>query len=226
MKSLLQLLNVIGEEGEEKLRFQTLKIFFSTAGRMRDVEMNQSLLRKISREEKVLLPSFQQSFRSLLRITRANTRSAAALPLEQEISELTQKVRLVLSKLTEDECTEKTTEEVFRQLEVYRSGLSFSDKETHALRKKMKRIYYWLGYLPVNTCFTEKQMKQLDRALVTLGHWQDHTVFRSRLRAFRQQYLANGSEEYEHSQKLEAATRLIRDQWKAKAEELLKKLLV
>lgn len=225
MKSLLQLLNVIGEEGEEKLRFQTLKIFFSTAGRMRDVEMNQSLLRKISREEKVLLPSFQQSLRSLLRITRANTRSAAALPLEQEISELTQKVRLVLSTLTENECSQKTTEEVYRQLEVCRADLSFSDKEAHAIRKKMKQVYYWLGFLPVNPCFTEKQMKQLDKALLALGHWQDHTVFRSRLRAFRQQYLAKGSEEYEHSQKLETATRLIRDQWLARAEELLKKLV-
>lgn len=226
LKSLLQLLNILEEKGEDPLRFQSLQIFFSTAGRMRDVEMNQSLLRKISREEKVLLPSFQQSLRSMLRITRVNTRNGATVPLEMEISQLTHRFKASLYRFPEGECTERITEEIFRQLENYRNGFSLTDKEPHVLRKKMKRIYYWLGFMPVNACFTEKQMKQLDKALLALGHWQDHTVFRTRLRSFRRQYLAKGTEEYEAGRKLETATRLIRDQWLARAEELFRKLLI
>lgn len=224
LKSTLQFANTI-KPGEDDLAFDSIQLFFLVSGKFRDVDMSLSLLRKTGREEKIDLPAFRKSLGSMLSITRSNSKAAAAGPLEEELTSVTGQLRSQLEALTDETLDQMVQELAYKLLEEGKLLQEQLPEEAHPLRKKLKRLYYWLRSCPVNTCFDEPQMKQLDKSLRSLGNWHDYLVFHHKLRKFRKEYLVKGSQEEEHSRKMEEIALLLRDQWLADAKQRVKKLL-
>lgn len=224
LKSILQFINAIRPD-EEDLAFDSIQLFFRVAGKFRDVDMSLSLLRKTGRQEKIDLPAFRQALGSMLSITRAHTKAAAAGPLEAELMSVTGQLRSQLEGFNDETLGQQVQELAGKILEEVNLLLEQLPEEAHPLRKKLKRLYYWLRSCPINTCFDESQMKQLEKSLRSLGFWHDFLVFHQKLRKFRKEYLVKGSVEDEHSRKMEEIAVLIRDQWLADAKQRVKKLM-
>lgn len=224
LKSILQFINTIRPE-EDELAFDTIQFFFLTSGKFRDVDMSLSLMRKTGRQEKIDLPGFRKTLGSMLSITRTSTKVAAAGPLEEELVSVTGQLQSRLEGLTDDRLDQFVQELAYKILDEVKELLEQLPEQAHLLRKKLKRLNYWLRSCPINTCFDEPQMKQLDKSLRSLGYWHDFLVFHQKLRKFRKEYLVKGSVEDEHTRKMEDIAVLLRDQWLSDARQRVKKLL-
>lgn len=223
LKSVLQFTRIIEPEGDHPA-FDRIQLFYLSSGKFRDVEMSLTLLKKTGRQEKIQLPGFRKNLLSLLSFTRSKTQEAAVGPLEQELTDLTIQLRARLESYTDERLDQLVQEIAYTILDEVRQLLEQLPEEAHTLRKKLKRLNYWLRSCPVNTCFDERQMKQLDKSLVALGNWHDFLVFHQKLRRFRKEYLVKGTAEQEHGRKMEEIAVLLRDQWLADAKQRVKKL--
>lgn len=188
--------------------------------------MSDVLLKKYSKKEKCLLPSFQQYLRALKSIGRVQTKAAANTEISSNLHSVHQELSPSLNSISENELNELIQAYAGRKWESCMSMKDHFSKQAHPIRKELKQVYYLLMLCPVNPFFDVPQMKQLDMILNALGHWHDHEILYERLRYFRKHMLVKGLEEYEQVVKLEELLKLERDGWLGKAEEGLRRILL
>jgi CHAD domain-containing protein len=90
----------------------------------------------------------------------------------------------------------------------------------HEIRKLLKDVYYWMKICPEEQGNAVIKIKSLDKMLNNLGSWQDHFIFREKLKYFRNEYLPKGSAELEGIKALEEKSALEQDVLLAKAKSL------
>ncbi len=204
LRSFLQLTAKILALGEKK-QFHSIKVLFQSSGRFRDVEMALYLLKRYAGRDRPGLPSFQKHLRSLYSLTRTATQKSSMTDHEAELDVLTQWMDASLLSLGDEQLMKYIEELSVKILEEVRTlHLHFADN-AHAIRKLFKLLYYWLKACPGDDhpALDKKQMKNLDKTLISLGNWQDHFVLGKKLRNFRKQYLVKNTIEFEESKHIE-----------------------
>jgi len=202
----------------------TVRTIFRIAGIYRDEEMSDVLLKKYSKKEKCLLPSFQQYLRALKSIGRVQTKAAALTDIHSCLLSIQHNHLPVLADYTDAGLNDLIQTYTSRKWKECLSMQEHFNKKAHAIRKELKQVYYLLLLCQVNTLFDDGQMKQLDQILNALGNWHDHEVLHQRLRYFRKNMLVKEMEEYGQAIKLEALLKLEREGWLLKADEGLKEM--
>lgn len=207
--------------GAEPAKFETIQQFFRLTGKYRDADMSLSLLNKTGKDEKIAIPSFSSNLRAMLRATRKSSAESAALPHEAELDTISEWIKERLTAMTNDDLDKKTEEQGLELLKDIQPLVEKFSHNAHAIRKKLKRLFYWLKQCPVNPFFDNKQMKAFDRTLTALGNWHDYFVVNNKLRKFRKEYLIRKTAEYDHAKKMEQVFNFMQVQWLAEADDKL-----
>ena len=205
-------------------RLELIPHFFKVAGHLRDWDMSRQLLGSLLRKENSDLPVQRKTMAALHRISRDQTLTAAMEPLASELAQFSGELHAVLQGYPDAELEARVQDIARQQLDQLMERLEQWPDQAHALRKKGKRLYYWMDACPVNSLFGPKQFRQLHQCLQALGHWHDHQVLRQRVRACSKLALVKTAAEKERSQKIEAVLQLLGEQWLAKAREEWKKI--
>lgn len=224
-RALLRLLHSSGIEEEVCSFPQSLRIFYAVAGRYRDTEMGILLLHRISRQEGIRLPSFLQSQKAILSISRKQLRQAAASIIPTDITALGPCVEDLSNTIEEEALNERINRLSAERLVEVAADMKELRKQAHACRKKLKQVYYWLQLASVNTLFGSRQMRSLHKILEALGHWHDHAVLYQRIRHYRKTTLVKGLEEEEACRHAAIYLKKLRDEWLFGAGEMMEKLL-
>lgn len=224
MKSVVRLFNAVTGI-DSAVKPEAIQLFFKICGKFREEEMSLSLLKKILKEEAVAIPSFQKKLQLMTALTRENVRKAAEMPVEDELKALTAILNTGLINSSDELINKKTEELVNEALDSLKQDLEKFSEQAHAIRKKLKELYYWLRQCTVNPFFDERQMKILDKALTALGNWHDYFVLSNKLRKFKKEYLVKKTEEYNLVCKIEEITGLLQQHWLAAAEQKITSLL-
>ncbi|MGQ0739582.1 MAG: CHAD domain-containing protein, partial [Bacteroidota bacterium] len=210
LKSSLALANTVGPGDEEK-KFELIQQFFRISGKHRDVDTCLLLLQRLAKKEQVTVPSLTQHFKKILPITRKAMQSAAVDDHEAELASLSGWMHSSLSSFS-DETIARQTEKMAADCLNELNGLADKFREhAHAIRKLLKKLYYWLKQCPVNPFFDKSQMKKLDRVLTDLGNWHDYFVLRIKVKVFRREYLVKGTIAYRQAKKLEELAEIMQD---------------
>ncbi len=224
LKSCLRLAHkVTGEKEEQKP--ESIQRFFRITGRYRDVDISLSLLGKIGKAENCSLPPLNRYLATMQRATRDMVHAAAGAPYESELASINLWMTEQLSAVTGEELVNQTEE---LSTGIFRDVRDLSEKFTdhaHAIRKKLKQLYYWLKLCPVNPFFDKIQMKRLEEALTALGNWHDQFVLQDKIRKFRKEYLVRQTPDHEQAKKLEAITGRRQEEYLVVAEGLIGGLL-
>ena len=218
LNSSLALANSI-TAGDEVKKFELIWQFFRISGKNRDVDTCLLLLRRLEKQEQVMLPPLVQQLKKMLLITRKAMRSAAGDDLEGELATISEWMHSSLSSLPDDTIARQTEKMAAVCLDEFDSLSDKFREHAHGIRKLLKRLYYWLKQCPVNPFFDRSQMKKLEKALRDLGNWHDYFVLRNKVRSFRKEYLVKGTAAYGQAIKLEELSGIMQDGYLADAKE-------
>lgn len=219
MRSYLRLKQKItGENWKEQ--FAGITLLFKSLGRLRDFDMSITLLRRYQDKEKPRLLLFQNYLNTNRNLTRRWAKEAAIKFEEQELNCFTDQFVSSLASFTKNELAEKTVEAARGNLDKTNQLTRHFQKNVHEIRKLLKDVYYWMKICPEEQGNAVIKIKSLDKMLNNLGSWQDHFIFREKLKYFRNEYLPKGSAELEGIKALEEKSALEQDVLLAKAKSL------
>jgi len=180
MRSYLRLKeHLIGEEW--KGSFSKISALFKSFGRLRDFDMSLDLTRRSERKEHLSF-HFLKEYLSVNRsLTRRWAKQAAISFNEDEPSAFQQQFNLSLSNA---EILEKIIHLSGSKIKKVKSLSKHFEKNVHEIRKQLKDVYYWLKICPKDLAESFINMKSVDRMLNYLGSWQDHFIFRKKIKQY------------------------------------------
>lgn len=201
LRSYLRLLEKVSGT-EWKTPFTALDYLFKTLGTHRDVEMSLSLLKKHPYTQAETLLYFKQYLLAQHTLTRRWTKSAARKFNKDSFQSLNQ-LMASFSFFTNEELTflirQYSREKMDRAVKLARNFVA----EAHEIRKLLKDLYYWIRMSPPEAQPPLQHVKKLEKLLATLGHSQDHFLFKEKLKLFRKDLVPGKHPPYEAIKKLE-----------------------
>ena len=199
MRSYLRLKEIIDRQETAatgwKESFHPVSILFKSLGMLRDFDMSLVLLREFQKKEQKNLSAFQNFLSVNRTLARRWAREAAAGFNEVDIYRLKELFYQTLEEYSDEMLFEKvksTTENKFRK--VNKLAANFK-KNTHAIRKELKDVFYWLKIFPAEMTESFVHIKPLDKTLENLGSWQDQFIFREKLKHFKKEFTAKAKTE-------------------------------
>ncbi len=184
--------------GEDwKQSFANIFLIFKSLGKLRDFDMSMSLLLKYQRSEKIQFPSLKKYFSVNRTLTRRWAKDAAIKFNEQELIFSLQQISTSLAAISNYELCDMIIESAGKNMKKVNQLTKHFQKNAHSIRMLLKDVYYWLKICPQDKVESFINLKSLDRVLNNLGRWQDHFIFRKKLKHFRKEYLLKGGEEVE-----------------------------
>lgn len=202
LKSCLLLLSGVYAD-REPLKFVSVQQLFRVTGKFRDIDNCIALLAKIVRQDQPRLESLEKYLQTLRSLTRRMAKESAQLPLEEELEGITTQFNFLLSAMPSGEFGRRASKEAQTLFYGVKDLIKQGDKQAHEIRKRLKRLYYWLGIFPENPVFDLKYMKTLDQSLKALGEWHDHFVLGARIREYRKDFLVKGTPDHTLALELE-----------------------
>ncbi|MFZ9387501.1 MAG: CHAD domain-containing protein [Chitinophagaceae bacterium] len=202
LKSCLSLLSAVYAD-REPMKFVLVQQLFRVTGKFRDIDNCITLLAKIFRKDQRRLESFEKYLQTLRSITRRMSKESAQLPLEEELGGITTRFNFLLSEMPAGELGHRASKEAQALFYGVKDLIKEGDKQAHEIRKRLKRLYYWLSLFPENPVFDLKYMKTLDQSLKALGEWHDHFVLGAHIRDYRKDFLVKETPDYALARELE-----------------------
>ena len=182
LRSYLRLNKQLTDE-EWKESFSKILSLFKSFGRLRDFDLSLNLTRKCERKEAMSFSFFKEYLSVNRTLARKWAKQEAIKFNDQEQAILKQEFNLAL---TNAEVCEKIIQLSTLKIKKVKSLSKHFQKNAHAIRKQLKDIYYWLKICPKDLVESFINMKALDRMLNYLGSWQDHSIFRKKIKQFIQ----------------------------------------
>lgn len=180
MRSYLRLKeHLIGEEW--KGSFSKIAVLFKSFGRLRDFDMSLDLTRRSERKEHLSFLFFKEYLSVNRSLTRRWAKQTALSFNEDEPSVFQQQFNVSLSNA---EILEKIIHLSGLKIKKVKSLSKHFEKNAHEIRKQLKDVYYWLKICPKDLTESFINIKTLDRMLNYLGSWQDHFIFRKKIKQY------------------------------------------
>ena len=180
---------------EVELLIKNTESFFTLSGRQRDLEICQEMVSSLKKETGYSYTELQSWFSSCLKKARGWTIAGIQSFNKSELQ--------IAGRLLEQKIQSTDTNTISRQLlkliDEQIPELHHHFREPHQLRKKLKKIYYWLQLIRPGV----PETTSLNDILDDLGHWQDLGVVGTRIKHFRQDLLPKIFIEKEHLKEAE-----------------------
>ena len=180
MRSYLRLKeHLAGEKWKES--FIKIITLFKSFGRLRDHDMSLILLRLNERKQHLSFPFFKEYLSVNRSLSRKWAKQAAINFNGDGLSSFEQQFNLGLNN---SEIYEKIIHLSRLKIKKVKSLSKHVEKNTHEIRKQLKDVYYWLKICPKEMAESFINIKDLDRMLNYLGRWQDHFIFRNKIKQY------------------------------------------
>lgn len=191
---------------------------FATVGRLRDVEICQACLREHRLQTGEPFPAFTAFLKSQFRPALRWAKDALADYRPREIEKIGGFLKSEDTGLIKQAPPGKLQE----LIEAAWQDVPACYRQPHALRKRLKTIYYWMKMLPEGNPVHDRA-GELAPLLDQLGAWQDRSVLIRRIRHFRKDYLPAPFPEYAALKEYTASlTEMNRDAMRHVVRELKK----
>jgi CHAD domain-containing protein len=190
MRSYLRLKEELaGEKWKEE--FSEILILFKSFGRLRDIEMSISLIRK---EEKRLNISFT-NFKKYLIVNRSLVRKWVK---QDAVTFNEQQIDGFAKGFNPSYSTEELIEKIIRisesKIKKAKQLSRHFQKRAHNIRKELKDVFYWLSICPADMAINVINLKSLDKILDQLGKWQDHFILVKKTNRYLKDFVTNDDE--------------------------------
>lgn len=203
LRAYLKLYSIICKPSVKNDFSETEKLF-SVLGKHRDLEINIRLLELHEKENLNEFPFFKAQLHANLKLSSLRINPAIREYDDEELRNLTQKIKPDLVILTDDVIIKNIEELIKLHLKKINQQTKKIDSQAHDARKLLKDIYYWIGIYPGAIFFTEEQKRKLDKILDGLGNWQDQEVVLTKVKHFRQDFVAKKTDEFNDLKQLES----------------------
>ena len=203
LRSYLKLYGFICKIPHWKNDFIETERLFSILGKYRDIEMTIRILELHEKENLRESPLFKVQLHANLKLSSFRIKPAIHDYEEEELKNLTIKLKPDLVVFTDESIAVHIKDLIQLNLKKINHHAKKIFSEAHDTRKLMKDVYYWAGLYQGDIFFQAAQKKKLDKILNGLGNWQDHEVLLSRIKHFRQDFVAKKTDEYNDLKQLE-----------------------
>ncbi|MBS1656330.1 MAG: CHAD domain-containing protein [Bacteroidetes bacterium] len=162
------------------------KIFFSSLGRQRDLEMSLELLSAFENKTGKSYLAFKDFISASLITASQNSNKTVSSFDHSEIIKTGEEIKLRLSYISEDEMIHITKKECKKTISKTNLLAKKFTKNAHAIRKQLKRLGYWLKLLPEQSLLSKRETNSLNSLLDELGKWQDNRMLIKEMDSFLQ----------------------------------------
>ncbi|HET9745164.1 MAG TPA: CHAD domain-containing protein [Chitinophagaceae bacterium] len=205
--------------------FFEIRDLFKCFGKLRDFDMSLELCRKQERQWKITLPAFKEYLSANRSLTRRWTKQAAIKFNEQQPvfskGVLSDNFQFsFFNGLTVAETSTMVIAVAAKKIRRTKRLKKHFYKNAHEIRKELKDVLYWLKICPKEELENFADIKHLDTTLKYLGNWQDHYIFKRKIR----QYSADLASKKENDL-FDDLEKKISDQQKELLEKAEKKLI-
>lgn len=181
MRSYLRLNEeFINQDGRRS--FFEIRDLFKCFGRLRDFDMSLELCRKQERQWKISLPAFKEYLSANRSLTRRWAKQAAIKFNEQQ--PVFDFQFSFFNGLSVAETSAKVIALAAEKIRKTKRLKKHFYKNAHEIRKQLKDVLYWLKICPKEQLENFADIKHLDATLKYLGTWQDHYIFKRKIRQY------------------------------------------
>jgi CHAD domain-containing protein len=172
------------KKGYDKLA--VTKVFFTVLGRQRDLEMSLELLTTFEKETGKYYLAFKDFITGNLIKAKREADQAISGFQQNEIIKTGEEIKLRLSPVAKNEIVYSIKKECRKTISKTRLLAKDFEKNAHMIRKRLKRLGYWLKLLPEQKLLGKKETASLTDLLDDLGQWQDNRMLIKEIDSFLQ----------------------------------------
>lgn len=203
LRSYLKLLAILSRQNDYKTGFEKTEYLFSVLGKLRDIEIGQSLLDAFEKESKIIYKALKVHLETAKQQVLAWVKTAVKNYDEKELTGLTQQIEEELKEKNPDELLKKVVAIINKELKNATRRAVHLKQQAHRVRKLLKDIFYWASLGPKNLLLDAEKVKKCKKIMEHLGNWQDHEMLHRKVKHFRKDFVPDAKEEYKLLKELE-----------------------
>lgn len=185
LKAYRRLYYLLEKSDETKLKLKETNNLFDTSGRMRNIQICISQLKKYEKANNCVLTGFRQYLSFKLKQSNEWTRQVVKQYKTNELPAFGNRIK----KVSAGDTQEHFIQRILKIINALFHEVLKSTDHPHQVRILLKRIYYWLKILPAETAIAEYNLEKIDLVMTLLGEWQDAEILLAETKYFRKQVI-------------------------------------